>query len=102
MARVSGTGDECGFGDAKDETMIINEPFGWVCILVGFFAGAGLGLKFYQPDFLGGYGSLARRMLRLGHIALIALGALNILFAFSTYQHDYLDQQLHIVCAHQH
>ncbi len=39
----------------EDEAMLINEGFGWVCILVGFLAGAGLGLKFYQPDF-GGVG----------------------------------------------
>jgi len=74
---------------------MINEPFGWICILTGFLAGAALGLGYHKPDFLGGYDSFRRRLLRLGHIALIALGGMNILFAFSTTQHDYLNHYQH-------
>jgi hypothetical protein len=62
---------------------VINEVFGWLWILVGFAAGALLGIGFERTEWLSGYGSLRRRMLRLGHIALIALGFLNILFAHS-------------------
>jgi hypothetical protein len=61
----------------------INETFGWSAILAGFVSGMLLGLGFHRDEFLGGYASLRRRMLRLGHIALVALGALNVLFAQS-------------------
>lgn len=60
-----------------------NEAFGWLWITVGLVAGAGLGLGFHRPHWLGGYGALPRRLLRLGHIALIALGFLNVLVGFS-------------------
>lgn len=54
---------------------------GWSLILAAFVSGAVIGLKFHRDDWLGGYASFSRRMLRLGHIALAALGVLNILFA---------------------
>jgi hypothetical protein len=54
---------------------------GWILILCGFASGAALGLGFHRESFLGGYASLRRRLLRLAHIALIALGALNVLYA---------------------
>jgi len=60
-----------------------NEAFGWAWIVVGFLAGAVLGVGFSREAFLGGYDAWPRRLLRLGHIALIALGVLNILFAQS-------------------
>jgi len=58
-----------------------NALFGWCSILAGLVAGLGLGLGFHRDDFLGGYGALRRRMVRLGHIALVALGVLNVLYA---------------------
>ncbi len=61
----------------------IHWPLGWGLILMGLVSGAALGLGFHLEDFLGGYGSLRRRLVRLGHIALIALGILNLLFAIS-------------------
>ena len=57
-----------------------NEALGWACIATGMAVGALFGLRFQQPDWLGGYDSHRRRLLRLGHVALIALGVLNILF----------------------
>lgn len=59
------------------------ELVGWCSILLGFASGAVLGLEFHRPDFLGGYDALPRRLIRLGHIALLALGILNVLFAQS-------------------
>jgi hypothetical protein len=56
---------------------------GWWLILAGFASGAALGLFFHRPDFLGGYGSFRRRMLRLGHIACAALGMLNLIVSLS-------------------
>ena len=52
-------------------------------ILLGFLSGAMVGIGFHRADFLGGYASLRRRMLRLGHISCAALGAINILFSFA-------------------
>lgn len=61
----------------------LNEAFGWVWILVGFLSGALLGVRFHNDDWLGGYATFRRRMIRLGHISFLGLGILNILFASS-------------------
>ena len=57
--------------------------FGWGLILAGFLSGALVGLGFHREDFLGGYSSLRRRLVRLGHIALVALGILNLAYALT-------------------
>jgi hypothetical protein len=56
---------------------------GWSMVLAGFATGTMLGLFFHREDFLGGYLSFRRRAIRLGHIALVALGILNVLFSLS-------------------
>ncbi len=61
----------------------MNESLGWLSIAIGLTAGAWLGTGYDRPEWLGGYTSFRRRLVRLGHIALIALGFLNILFAQS-------------------
>jgi hypothetical protein len=60
-----------------------NWHFGWWLILSAFVTGALFGLFFHRDDFLGGYGSFRRRIVRLGHIALAALGMLNVLYGLS-------------------
>lgn len=62
---------------------IVNWQAGWWLILLSFLTGAAIGLFFHREDFLGGYGSFRRRIVRLGHIALAALGMLNVLFSYS-------------------
>lgn len=57
---------------------MINWYFGWASLLGAFVTGAIIGLFFYKEDFLGGYNSFARRILRLGHIAQAALGIVNV------------------------
>jgi len=52
----------------------------WLGVALGIIGGAWLGLHYDREGWLGGYGALRRRLIRLGHIALIALGLLNILF----------------------
>ena len=52
-------------------------------MLTAFVTGAILGLFFYRDDFLGGYASFRRRILRLGHIALAALGMINVLYSLA-------------------
>jgi hypothetical protein len=56
---------------------------GWLAMLGGVVSGIALGRRFYSEDWLGGYGSFRRRLLRLGHIAFFGLGFLNVVFAFS-------------------
>jgi len=61
----------------------LNWYAGWGLILAAFVTGAGVGLFFHRDDFLGGYASFRRRVVRLGHIALAALGMLNVLYGLS-------------------
>jgi hypothetical protein len=62
---------------------ILNWYAGWCLVLSAFVTGAGLGLFFHHDDFWGGYGSFRRRIVRLGHIALAALGLMNVVFSYS-------------------
>jgi hypothetical protein len=62
---------------------MINATFGWAWITVGLAGGLGMALFFAREDWLGGYPSWPRRLLRLGHVACVGLGALNVLFAVS-------------------
>ena len=55
----------------------------WMGILLGALSGAGMGLLFHREDWIGGYGSYPRRMIRLGHISFFGLGFLNFMFAMS-------------------
>ena len=61
--------------------MPLNEVFGWIWILTGFVSGFLLGLGFRRDEWMGGYGSFRRRLIRLGHVSFVGLGFLNILFA---------------------
>jgi hypothetical protein len=56
---------------------------GWVSMVAGAISGAVIGLFFHRDDWMGGYGSLRRRMIRLGHISFFGIGILNVLFALS-------------------
>ena len=62
---------------------MMNEAFGWLWVVMGLTSGTLLGLKFQREGWLGGYDSLRRRLIRLGHISFLGLGFLNILFAHS-------------------
>lgn len=57
----------------------------WVGILAGFASGLVLGLFFHREDWLAGYASFRRRLYRLAHISLFGLGAVNLLFYFTTH-----------------
>src|SRR3954468_15636621 len=58
----------------------LNLVVAWLWILLGFVSGMLLGMFFHRESWLGGYISLKRRMYRLGHISLFALGAVNLMF----------------------
>ncbi len=62
---------------------ILNWVMGWLLVLTAFVTGAGIGLFFHRDEFWGGYSSFRRRIVRLGHIALAALGMMNVLFSYS-------------------
>jgi hypothetical protein len=61
----------------------INLLAGWIGILMGFLAGAVQGLLFHKENWLGGYSSWPRRMVRLGHISFFGISFINLSFAFS-------------------
>lgn len=61
----------------------VNLHAAWIGILLGFVAGALPGLFFHQADWLGGYASWPRRMVRLAHISFFGLGFINLAFALS-------------------
>jgi hypothetical protein len=65
-------------------TYSLNLLVGWSSFLGGALSGMIVGLRFHREDWLGGYATLPRRMVRLGHIAFFGLGLINILFALST------------------
>ena len=77
-----------------DEAIIITNAInlhlfvGWTAMLFGAASGALIGLFFHRADWAGGYGSLRRRMLRLGHISFFGIGFLNFLFAMTLSQVD--------------
>lgn len=62
-----------------------NRLVGWSLFLAGIIGGMLLGLWAFEgpmaaPDRFADYGGLPRRLLRLGHIAAMALGLTNIFF----------------------
>ncbi len=63
--------------------MQINILFAWMWMLCGLISGAVVGLFFYQPNWLGGYDSWKRRMVRLGHISFLGTGLLNLAYGLS-------------------
>jgi hypothetical protein len=61
----------------------LNFAAGWWLILAAFASGALIGLGFHREEFLGGYMSFRRRLVRLGHIAMAALGMLNVVYGLA-------------------
>ena len=56
---------------------------GWIGVLGGVSSGAIIGLFFHRETWVGGYGSFARRMIRLGHISFFGIGFLNFALALT-------------------
>lgn len=61
----------------------VNLLAGWVGVVGGVLSGAVIGLFFHRDGWVGGYGSFARRMLRLGHISFFGIGFLNFALALT-------------------
>ena len=64
-------------------TLMINLYAAWVGVLAGCIAGAVTGLFFYRDNWLGGYSSWPRRMIRLGHISFFGIAFINLAFALT-------------------
>ena len=58
--------------------MPVSIQFAWGWIICGLISGVGIGLFFHDEDWLGGYSSWRRRMVRLGHISFLGTGLLNL------------------------
>jgi hypothetical protein len=63
-----------------------NRRVGWTSLAVGVGTGLVMGLWSFDgpvavPEWLGAYGATSRRLARLGHIAFIGLGILDVLLA---------------------
>jgi|SRR5579864_3547185 len=63
--------------------MQLNLLVAWCSILAGLLTGTANGLFFHAENWLGGYASWRRRMMRLGHIACFGTGLLNLAFALT-------------------
>jgi hypothetical protein len=59
----------------------LNMYAAWVGILGGIVCGAVIGLFFHEEQWLGGYGSYRRRLLRLGHVSFFGLGLVNFMYS---------------------
>jgi hypothetical protein len=53
---------------------------GWITMIGGVVSGSIIGLLFHHADWLGGYASFRRRLVRLAHISFFGIGFLNVLF----------------------
>lgn len=56
---------------------------GWAGFLGGVISGAVIGLKFHKENWLGGYASRERRMVRLGHISFFGIGMICLFYGLS-------------------
>jgi len=63
--------------------MIVNLYAVWIGLLAGCISGAVPGLFFYRVDWLGGYASWRRRMIRLAHISFFGIAFINLAFVLS-------------------
>lgn len=56
---------------------------GWVTMVGGVISGSIIGLFFHNADWLGGYTSFRRRIVRLAHISFFGIGILNVLYGLT-------------------
>lgn len=71
---------------------VLNWYVGWALLLSAFVTGSIIGWFFQRDDFLGGYMSFRRRLIRLGHVAQAALGIVNVLYGLSPWPQESTSQ----------
>lgn len=57
----------------------------WLGVLAGVLLGVVQGLFFHRDDWLGGYSSWRRRLMRLGHVSFFGIAMLNLAFAWTVH-----------------
>jgi hypothetical protein len=57
---------------------MINIATAWIGFALGVISGAVPGLFFHKQEWLGGYTSWPRRLIRLAHISFFGIGFLNL------------------------
>ena len=62
---------------------MLNITAAWIGFLCGCISGAIPGLFFHKKEWLGGYSSWPRRLIRLAHISFFGLGFLNLGFGLT-------------------
>jgi hypothetical protein len=70
----------------------MNWKAGWFLLLAGVLTGGFAALTFHRENYNGGYESFPRRLMRLGHVALAALGMVNLLYALSPWPYPWTDE----------
>lgn len=68
--------------------MLINIELAWIGMFLGCVSGVLPGLFFYNSEWLGGYSSWQRRMIRLAHISFFGVGFINLLFSLTARSFD--------------
>ena len=57
----------------------------WLGVFAGVVLGAVQGLFFHRDDWIGGYSSWRRRLMRLGHVSFFGIALLNLAFAWTVH-----------------
>ena len=83
----------------------MNRTIGWISLVAGIATGLVMGLWSFDgpmttPAWLGEYGDTSRRLARLGHIAFIGLGLINILLAHELPQSSLSTRGRHMASRH--
>ena len=65
--------------------MTVNITAAWIGFLLGAISGAIPGLFFHKADWLGGYTSWPRRLVRLAHISFFGIGFLNLALGLTSH-----------------
>jgi len=61
----------------------LNVSFGWTWFVVGTLVAMYIGLFAFTGEWLGGYDALPRRLVRLAHLAFMALSLTNVLYGLT-------------------
>ena len=72
----------------ESESLMVNLCAGWTLFFAGIVAGAVAGVFFHKNEWLGGYTSWRRRMVRLGHVAFFGIGLINVAFGLTVQSVD--------------
>jgi len=84
----------CSYTEALRLIASTNFCAAWIAILLGLITGTIQGVFFHKEDWLGGYSSWKRRILRLGHISFFGMAFLNLALVMSASYLKMTDQDI--------